>query len=121
MRNFIINYKSFYIYCKSEHFYYKFVFFTKKRDAGHKYRSFKQKRIPITTSERKSYFNHHRVDHVYHSLKGGMPPGNDSCNLPSVYLTERLYCISLMPYDVGRNGDSSGFFKSVSHQLYGTE
>lgn len=41
----------------------------RKSDAGYKYRSFKQKRISITTLERKSYFTHHKVDHVYHSLK----------------------------------------------------
>jgi len=33
-------------------------------------------------------------------------------------LTERFSCISLVPYDVDGSGDC--FFKSVSHQLYGT-
>ena len=41
----------------------------RKGDAVYKYRSFKRKRISITTLERKSYFTHHKVDHVYHSLK----------------------------------------------------
>ena len=51
-------------------------------------------------------------------LKGGMPPENVSYNSPWACLTERLAQISLMPYEVGGSGDC--FFKSVSHQLYGT-
>ena len=51
-------------------------------------------------------------------LKGGMVPDNVSDNSPWACLTERLAHISLMPYDVGGSGDC--FFKSVSHQLYGT-
>lgn len=43
---------------------------------------------------------------------------SDDCNLPWVCLSERLSRISLMPYDVG--GSEDCFFKSVSHQLYGT-
>lgn len=33
-------------------------------------------------------------------------------------LNGRLSCISLMPYDVGGSGEC--FFRSVSHQPYGT-
>ena len=68
----------------------------------------------------KSDFTDHSVDHIFHSfnLKGGMLPANDSCNLPWACLNERLSYINLMPYDVGGSGDC--FFRSVSHQLYGT-
>jgi len=67
-----------------------------------------------------SDFSHHCNYPISHclNLKGGMPPRNDSCNLPWACLNERLSCISLMPYDVGGSGDC--FFRSVSHQLYGT-
>ena len=51
-------------------------------------------------------------------LKGGMVPDNVSDCSPWACPTERLAHISLMPYDVGGSGDF--FFKSVSHQLYGT-
>ena len=51
-------------------------------------------------------------------LKGGMVPDNVSDCSPWYCPTERLAHISLMPYDVGGSGDC--FFKSVSHQLYGT-
>jgi len=69
----------------------------------------------------KSDFSHNSAfGHILQSsnLKGGMLPANDSCNLPWVSLNERLSLISLMPYDVGGSGDC--FFRSVSHQLYGT-
>lgn len=69
---------------------------------------------------RRSDFSHRCGYHISHSLnlKGGMPPTHDSCNLPWACLNERLSCTSLMPYDVGGSGDC--FFRSVSHQLYGT-
>ena len=47
-----------------------------------------------------------------------MLPASDNCNLPWICLSGRLSCIGLMPYDVGGSGDC--FFRSVSHQLYGT-
>ena len=72
--------------------------------------------------QRKSDFSHHSVDCIFHSfnLKGGMLPANeiDSCNLPWACLNVRLSYISLMPDDVG--GSGACFFRSVSHQLYGT-
>lgn len=42
---------------------------------------------------------------------------NDS---PWVLLTDRLSQMSSIPLDVGGSGDCFFFFKSVSHQLYGT-
>lgn len=53
------------------------------------------------------------------TLKGGvLPDENVNGNLPWSTLTDRLSQISLVPHDVGGSGDC--FFKSVSHQLYGT-
>ena len=47
-----------------------------------------------------------------------MLPESVTDNLPRACLTDRLSHISLMPHDVGGSGDC--FFKSVSHQLFGT-
>ena len=46
------------------------------------------------------------------------PNENVISNLPWNHLSDKLKQISLTPYDVGGSGDC--FFKSVSHQLYGT-
>lgn len=56
---------------------------------------------------------------VMSTLKGGVfPDENVRGTLPWDHLSDKLKHISLMPYDVGGSGDC--FFRSVSHQLYGT-
>lgn len=118
IRSFWSNYKKWFIWFNCEHFYFKYVYFINKQ---------KGNELCICQQERSSNkllrgsdFSHHCNYHISHclNLKGGMPPRNDSCNLPWACLNERLSRISLMPYDVGGGGDC--FFRSVSHQLYGT-
>ena len=120
MRDFCSNYKKWFIWYNCEHYCCKYVFFHKQteREKGTQvYCTGKQPDFSINMLQTKSDFSHHSVDHSF-NLKGCMLPANDSCNLPWACLNERLSYISLMPYDVGGSGDC--FFRSVSHQLYGT-
>ena len=61
-----------------------------------KYCTGKQADFSINMLQTKSDFSHHRVDHIFHSfcLKEGIPPANDSCNLPCACHNERLSYIS---------------------------
>ena len=122
MRDFCSNYKKWFIWYNCEHFYCKYVFLINKQKGkkGCTYCTGKQADFSINTLQTKSDFSHHSVDHIFHSLnlKGGMLTANDNCNLPWACLNQRLSYISLTPYDVGGSGDC--FFRSVSHQLYGT-
>ena len=52
------------------------------------------------------------------TLKGVFPDENVRGNLPWDHLSDKLKHVSLKPHDVGGSGDC--FFRSVSHQLYGT-
>ena len=92
----------------------------RKGDAGYKYRSFKRKRISITTLERKSYFTHYKVDHIYHSLKTWYAAWKwQLWSALDMSNWETYWLLSFMPHDAGGTWDC--FFKSVSHQLYGME
>ena len=118
IRDLCNNFKNWYLWFNSEHFYCKMCFFLKKQ----KYETRCKCMYVSCKQEIKSDFiqNNGLRTGLFNisSLKGGMPPENVSGTLPWTSLIERLSCISLMPYDVGGSGDC--FFKSVSHQLYGT-
>ena len=116
------NYKDACLWYNSEHYYSKYVFFmnTNKSKSGFKRCSYKQACGSVLETK-PDFTQHVTISYNYYitsSLKGGVLPGNVSNNLHWACLTERLAQISLMPYDVGGSGDC--FFKSVSHQLYGT-
>lgn len=121
IRDFCSYYKKWSMWYNCDHFYFKYVYFinNQKGKRGNnlctcQLEGFSSKML------HKSDFSHHSSYHIPHSLKlrGGMLSTSDDCNLPWVCLSERLSRISLMPYDVG--GSEDCFFKSVSHQLYGT-
>lgn len=121
MRDFCTNYKKWSLWYNCDHFYFKYVYFINNRKGKRANNLCScQKECSSSKMLHRSNFNHHSGYHTPHSLKlkGGMLPTSDDCNLSWVCLSERLSCISLMPYDVGGSGDC--FFKSVSHQLYGT-
>ena len=104
------NYKTWNMWYTTDHFYCKFVFFMKSKKKCCK----EHKHVQIVMNSNVVSFsqNHSR-------LMGGMTPENAvNHDIPWNCLTERLRLIGLIPHDVGGSGDC--FFKSVSHQLYGT-
>ena len=104
------NYKTWNMWYTTDHFYCKFVFFMKSKKKCCK----EHKHVQIVMNSNVVSFsqNHSR-------LMGGMTPENAvNPDIPWNCLTERLRLIGLIPHDVGGSGDC--FFKSVSHQLYGT-
>ena len=104
------NYKTWNMWYTTDHFYCKFVFFMKSKKKCCK----EHKHVQIVMNSNVVSFsqNHSR-------LMGGMTPKNAvNHDIPWNCLTERLRLIGLIPHDVGGSGDC--FFKSVSHQLYGT-
>ena len=111
------NYKYWRLWYDHEHYFSNYVFiFKKQKHATCKYFNmhFANRKSPVFMSAAKLCLTR------CSTLKGGMLTNetsreNDS---PWVLLTDRLSQISLIPLDVGGSGDC--FFKSVSHQLYGT-
>ena len=69
-------------------------------------------------SQTTSVFRHRDISDNGSTLKGGMLSKNSSCKSAWACLNDRFTRLSLVPYDVGGNGDC--FFKSVSRQLYKT-
>ena len=120
------NYKNWYLWHNSDNFYSKFVFFMRKEKCKSSFKYCSKiycEQFSVRQGEFETKSNHiqdslHTSSCYFSFLKGGMAPGSVSDNSPWVCLTERLAHISLKPYDVGGSGDC--FFKSVSHQLYGT-
>lgn len=125
MKDLCRNYKNWHLWHNSENFYSKFVFFMRKvkYKSTFKYcRKIYCEQFSVIQAEFESKSNY--IKDIYTTscdfsfLKGGMAPDIVSDNSPWAWLTERVAHISLKPYDVGGSGDC--FFKSVSHQLYGT-
>ena len=69
-------------------------------------------------SQTKSVVRHRDTSDNGSTLKGGMLSKNSSFKSARAYLNGRFARLSLVPYDVGGNGNC--FFKSVSHHLYKT-
>ena len=117
------NYKYLCMWHEREHFFSKYVFFFKNLKICHadvtSYNSNKHREeymyVPLSALKSQRHVN----STVMSTLKGGVfPDENVRGTLPWDHLSDKLKHISLMPYDVGGSGDC--FFRSVSHQLYGT-
>ena len=120
IRDFCSNYKNWLIWYNCEHFYFKYVYFMNKQKGKRGNNLCTCQKGSSSKMPQRSDFSHNSSHQISHSskLKGGMLPANDTCNLSWACLNERLSRISLKPYDVGGSRDC--FFRSVSHQLYGT-
>ena len=115
------NYKYLCMWHERDNFFSKYVFFFKNLKIYHvhvtSYTSDKHREESVPLPALKSQL--HVNSTIMSTLKGGVfPDENVRGTLPWGHLSDKLKHISLMPYDVGGSGDC--FFRSVSHQLYGT-
>ena len=115
------NYKYLCMWHERENFFSKYVLFFKnsKICSVHvtSYKSDKHQEEYVSLPALKSQL--HVNSTIMSTLKGGVfPDENVRGTLPWDHLSDKLKHISLMPYDAGGSGHC--FFRSVSHQLYGT-
>ena len=126
MRELCRNYKNWYLWHNSDNFYSKFVFSMRKEKCKSSFKYCSKiycQQFSVIQGEFETKSNYiqdslHTSSSHFSFLKGGMVPDSVSDNSPWVCLTERLAHICLKPCGIGGSGDC--FFKSVSHQLYGT-
>ena len=113
------NYKNWFLWYNTEHYYFKYVSFMmvykckSRSPIGCSYRN-----VYSSITATKSVVRHCDISDNGSTLRGGMLSKNSSCKSAWACLNDRFARLSLVAYDVGGNGDY--FFKSVSHQLYKT-